>query len=50
MNKDHPNKGKSYQINYGRESRRSLARRAEAEKKKAEREMLETTSLKDLIK
>jgi hypothetical protein len=50
MNKDHPNKGKSYQVNWSRESLRFRARRAEAVKRKAEREMLETTSLKDLIK
>jgi hypothetical protein len=47
--KKHPNKGKSYEVNQFRESGRSRARRAEAMKRKADREMLETTSLGKLI-
>ena len=50
MKKEHPNKGKSYEVNWSRESARFRGRRGEAKKRKAEREMLETTSLKDLIK
>lgn len=50
MNKEHPNKGKSYEVNNWMERSRFRARMAQAEKKKAEREMLETTSLGKLIK
>jgi len=38
------------EVNYYRESARSRGRKAPAMKRRAEREMLETTSLKDLIK
>jgi hypothetical protein len=38
------------EVNYYRESARSRGRKAQAMKRRAEREMLETTSLKDLIK
>jgi hypothetical protein len=38
------------EVNYYRESARSRGRKAQAMKRRAERKMLETTSLKDLIK
>lgn len=41
---------KCYQINWARESRRSVARKLEYEKARREKEMLAKTSLKDLIK
>lgn len=50
MNKDHPNKRRPCESNYYRERAQLRGKYAQAEKKKAEQKMLETTSLKDLIK